>query len=100
MLGFDQTRSNVDAHYGGIDPESPDADYPGSPPTGVAKKGGVGMSYVFLMDFDTDGDNKISIEEWNEGFGNEPELEQQEEEDEEQQQEEQQEEQDIISVVT
>jgi len=33
----------------------------------------VGMSYVFLMDFDANGDNKISVEEWDHGFGNEPE---------------------------
>eukprot|EP00961_Rhodomonas_salina_P295383 3935404-Rhodomonas_salina.2 len=57
---------------------------PGSPPTGVAKKGGIGMSYVFLLDFDHNHDSKISVEEWNEGFGNEKEdeqLDQQEEEE-------------------
>ncbi len=59
----------MDTQYGGMDPESADMDLiPGSPPTGGPKKGGVGMSYVFLLDFDNNGDNKISVEEWDQGM--------------------------------
>jgi hypothetical protein len=32
------------------------------------KRGGTGMTYLFLIEFDRDHDNKISIEEWNDGF--------------------------------
>jgi len=33
-----------------------------------SKQGGMGMSYLFMIEFDTDHDNKVSVQEWLEGF--------------------------------
>ena len=43
---------------------------------GPSKQGGMGLTYLFLIEFDRDHDNKVSIEEWNDGFQGQAEDEQ------------------------
>jgi hypothetical protein len=46
------------------------------------RTGGVGLTYLMLIDFDRNHDNKISIDEWNEGFQAQKEGQQEEAEEE------------------
>jgi len=64
-LDFDEARAFVGKH---MRREDVDAEYTGKQAERDNKQGGMGMSYLFMIEFDRDHDNKVSIQEWNDGF--------------------------------
>lgn len=63
-LNFEEARAFVGKH---MRREDVDGEYAGKHEE-RSTKGGVGMTYLFMIEFDSNHDNKVSMEEWNDGF--------------------------------
>ena len=65
-LTLDEVRAFVGKH---MRREDVDPDYTGrQAEVSKTKQGGMGMSYLFMIEFDSNHDNKVSVQEWLEGF--------------------------------
>jgi hypothetical protein len=69
FVGKHMRRENVDVDFGGKVQERKDGG-----------RGGIGLTYLFMIEFDQNHDDRVSVDEWNHGFqGQEEEEEGQEE---------------------
>jgi len=64
QLNFEEVRDFVGKH---MRREDVDAEFTGKQQE-TERKGGMGMTYLFMIEFDQNHDNKVSVDEWNDGF--------------------------------
>ena len=64
-LNFEEVRAFVGKH---MRREDVDANFTGKQAENRDRKGGMGLTYLFMIEFDSNHDDLVSIEEWNDGF--------------------------------